>query len=289
MSVQIALPNPSGERRYLDLLEGSETWLQRKLVRGGLAKYEPETLATLLALVHTRQADGAFLDVGAHFGLYAAVVERMSEGRLAAVHAFEPTPDTFAIGSRIRAANDLRFGYHRVAVSNVNGEALLYLSNTSDVTNSLVPGFRRARDTLPVTTRRLDDLVTQLDVAPSILKIDVECNEVPVLEGALRLIERHRPSLVVEVLERHHEPFLSTSVWLRLQAIGYRYYHIHPAVPWRNGRRNALYPRSRDLLLVPKRLNGDFWLNYMGWRWAIAECTHKLHRTCGETASSAVT
>ena len=280
MGFQIALPTlgTDNERYYLDLLEGSETWLQRKLARSGLARYEPETLATLLALVGTGQSKAVFLDVGAHFGLYAAVLERVSGARLAAVHAFEPTPDTFAIGGRIREANGLYVGYHCLALSNANGEGQLYLSNTSDVTNSLVPGFRRARKELTVQTMRIDDLVVQLDVAPSILKIDVESHEVPVLEGALRTVERHKPSLVVEVLERHHDAFLSTRVWQSVLELGYVFYHINPAVPWRNGRRNELYPRSRDLLLVPKRLDRDFWLQYISWRYAISHCTSRRHR-----------
>jgi FkbM family methyltransferase len=235
-------------------------------------------MATLLALVHTGPDNGEFLDVGAHFGLYAGVLERLSGERLRAVHAFEPTPTTYETGCRLREANCLHFGYHRLALSNDTGEASLFLSNTSEVTNSLVAGFRRARGTLSVETMRMDDLVAELGVAPSLLKIDVECHEVPVLEGALDTIERHRPSLVMEVLERHHEAFLATAVWQRLRELGYIFYHITPAVPWRAMRRNELYPRSRDLLLVTKALDGTFWQEYMPWRYAISQCTHRLHR-----------
>lgn len=280
MGLQIALPSvgQKNERRYFDLMDGSETWLQRRLVRKGLAKYEPETMATLLAMVHTGPENGAFLDVGAHFGLYAGVLERLSGERLRDVHAFEPTPTTYETGCRLRETNGFGFKYHCLALSNETGEAELFLSNTSDVTNSLVAGFRRARGTLSVKTMRLDDLIAEVGISPSLLKIDVECHEVPVLEGSLDSIERHRPSLVIEVLERHHEAFLKTTVWQRLRELGYVFYHITPAVPWRANRRNVLYQRSRDLLLVPKALDGEFWQEYMAWRYAISQCTHRLHR-----------
>lgn len=288
MGLEIALPSVgvSDERCYLDILDGEETWLQRRLVRRGLAKYEPETMATLLALAHTGPDNGAFIDVGAHFGFYASVMERLAGKQLTQIHALEPTPATYTTGCRIREANGLSFAYHRLALSNEKGEASLYLSSTAEVTNSLMAGFRRARGTVSVETMRLDDFVREFGVAPSLLKIDVECYEVPVLEGGLGAIEQNKPSLVVEVLERHHESFLSTPVWQRLSSIGYRYYHIHPAVPWRANRRNTLYPRSRDLLLVPKELDIEFWLQYMTWRYALSRCTHRLHRKTSSATMS---
>lgn len=279
MGLQIALPasRRRTERDYLDILDGQETWLQRRLVRKGVARYEPETLATLLAVAHGVNG-GAFIDVGAHFGFYAAVLERLAGERLSAVHAFEPTPETFDVGCRIRDANGLRFDYRRAAVSNETGEASLFLSSTAEVTNSLTEGFRRPRGTLTVPTVRLDDHVAETGIEPSILKIDVESHEIPALEGALGVIERHRPAMVVEVLERHHDAFVASPLWQRLAELSYRFYHIAPAVPWRAQRRNVLYPRSRDLLLVPRRLDGAFWQRYMAWRYAIAHCTTKLNR-----------
>lgn len=280
MGLQIALPAPKRrtERDYLDILDGEETWLQRRLARKGVAKYEPETLATLLALAHGDGSRGAFVDVGAHFGFYAAVLERLAGECLSAVHAFEPTPETYDVGCRVRDGNGLRFEYHRAAVSNEAGEATFYLSSTAEVTNSLTEGFRRPRGVLRVKTVRLDDLVVETGIEPSLLKIDVEGHEIPALSGALGTIERYRPAIVVEVLERHHDAFVASPLWQRLAELSYRFYHIAPAVPWRSQRRNTLYPRSRDLLLVPKRLDGAFWQRYMAWRYAIAYCTPKLHR-----------
>lgn len=280
MSLQIALPTIDAhrERPYLDILDGQETWLQRRLERQGIAKYEPETLATLLALAHGGTKQGVFIDIGAHFGFYAAVLEYLAGDRLAAVHAFEPTPETFDVGCRVRSSNGLRFEYRRVAVSNETGEASLYLSRTAEVTNSLTAGFRRARGTLSVQTIRLDDYIDETGIEPTILKVDVESHELAVLEGGLDSIERYRPAIVVEVLERHHAGFVQSPVWQRLQGLSYRFYHVTPAVPWRAKRRNALYPRSRDLLLVPKRLDAAFWQRYMAWRYAIAWCAPRLNR-----------
>lgn len=286
MGLQIALPTlgPKSGRGHLDLLDADETWLQRKLARRGLAGYEPDTLTTLLTLVHLGPENGVFLDVGAHLGLFSAVLERVSADRLAAVHAFEPTPETFALGGRLRDANGLGFGYHCLALSNANGEASLYLSNKTEMTNSLVAGFRQARGLLNVRTIRLDDVVALLNVAPSVIKIDVEGHEVPVLEGAMGVMERYRPSLVLEVLQKHHDAFLETPVWRRLQELGYVFYHINPAIPWRRGRRNTLYPRAHNLLVVPKRLDRQFWLEYMDWRISIFECTRRLHRITDSAA-----
>lgn len=51
---------------------------------------------------------------------------------------------------------------------------------------------------MPVEVRPLDDFASYLQ-APTVLKIDVEGEELQVLKGAARVIEQLRPLIVVEV------------------------------------------------------------------------------------------
>jgi len=56
------------------------------------------------------------------------------------------------------------------------------------------------------------------------LKIDVEGAEFLVLEGARRCIERHRPTLVIEVHADEHGRFDTERLHAYLEEYGYVYY-----------------------------------------------------------------
>ncbi len=68
--------------RALNVLDRRETAVQRKLRSEGLAGYEPLTQAVLLALAQRASKGGAFLDVGAHIGLYSALVDSIFGGKV---------------------------------------------------------------------------------------------------------------------------------------------------------------------------------------------------------------
>ena len=107
--------------------------LLRRLLRQGIGGYEPETAPCLLDAL--RQApDGAALDIGANVGLYSILASCRS-GRT--VYGFEPTPDLAGLMTHIAEANDLRFHTEQLALGAANGTATLYLSNQTDMSNSL--------------------------------------------------------------------------------------------------------------------------------------------------------
>ena len=53
---------------------------------------------------------------------------------------------------------------------------------------------------MPVSVERLDDVLTGIE-GTVLIKIDTETTEPDVLAGAQALIQRHRPTVLVEVLE----------------------------------------------------------------------------------------
>lgn len=143
------------------------------------------------------------IDAGANRGVWTEMLRRHSS----AVLAFEPNPKVYA--ELIR-----RLG--------PGASALPYgLSDHSDGAELRVPRRRKgfsnqgatlahdslgncAYGALPVQTRRLDEIETG-DVG--LIKIDVEGHELAVLRGAAGLLARCRPTLVIEMEEKHlHRP-----------------------------------------------------------------------------------
>lgn len=266
------IPLPGDDGAVLDIVDGSSSAVQRALRRDGLAEYEPTTMAALLALWHRRPIDEqVFYDIGSNVGLYAAVCALMSGIE---VVAFEPTPSTARIARGIFERNRLDIRHVEAAVGEQAGTAELFLSATSDASNSLVEGFKRSTGSVTVPVVAIDEVAGTEHPLPSVIKIDVETFEPAVLRGAIRTLETVRPYVVVEVLKRRgvdHGPSIEAVV----ADLGYHYYRLGPTPRFKPrahivGKQGTVH---RDWLLAPEPLTPDFVADYARWRELLATCT----------------
>lgn len=151
-----------------------------------------ERMSALLADV--LGPDSVAVDVGAHAGgILAEIVRLAPRGRHIAC---EPLPGLAAELARRFPTVEV----HACALSDRSGEREFVHVETrpswSGFRERPYPGPERLRRiTVPVA--RLDDLVAP-DVAPALIKIDVEGAEHEVLAGAMATIERHRPVILFE-------------------------------------------------------------------------------------------
>jgi FkbM family methyltransferase len=155
-------------------------------------------------LLHVLGPEDLFVDVGANVGSYT-VLACAAKG--AKGYCFEPVPSTFERLMDNLRINNLaeRVQARNIGLSNEEGE--LAFTSCEDTTNHIVTRDERASDVVRVEVSRLD---TVLDgMTPSLIKIDVEGFELPVLEGA-------RCTLANETLH---------SVIMELNGSGLRYGH----------------------------------------------------------------
>ena len=167
------------------------------------------------------------VDVGANIGVFTYGF--LARG--ASVVAIEPQPDCAA---QIRAFYDMglprtrspgrgALSLHVEALGDMAGTATLYVplknGRVDDESASLDPEEGESIR-LEVPVRPLDDY--KLDNV-EVIKIDVEGREVPALAGAARTIERWRPSILVEIEQRHHQENIA-DVFARIhEIVGTRY------------------------------------------------------------------
>jgi len=166
----------------------------RHLVRKNLRKGEPEL--RLLPELVSRQ--GIAVDVGANKGVYTALLSKL----VRRVVAFEPNPKIYRILKRALPNNAEA---HNIALSDINGRAqLLVPKKKGGYSNQWATLNSRAvaddHGIVQVATRTLDSFCLK-DVG--FIKIDVEGHEQEVLEGAKDTIKRWRPTLLLELEERH--------------------------------------------------------------------------------------
>jgi FkbM family methyltransferase len=144
-------------------------------------------------------APGAcFWDVGAHIGFFALIASRFV-GATGHVEAFEPLPENRnRLGSALELNDVANVRVHPVALGARAGSAP-FVSSGSSLTGSLA-----GRDDEPgrkVQCRTLDQEADRLPL-PDLIKIDVEGFELEALRGGARLLQEHRPRLVVEFSTR---------------------------------------------------------------------------------------
>jgi len=161
------------------------------------------------------------VDVGANIGHYT---KRFSDivGVFGRVFAFEPIPPTFDL----LASNVARFTNANVTLLN------LAASDSTQLQGMIVPSFdtglkdyysaqlTTGDEGLKVATMPLDSL--GLEGPVKLLKIDAEGHDNQVISGACALIERCRPTMIVESADAAATAFL--------EARGYRV-QVFPGSP----------------------------------------------------------
>lgn len=240
-------------------------YIPRQLHEGGLAAYEPETLACHLACLE-RAPDGAFYDIGANVGVFSWLAAAVCDRRIV---AFEPTPDTAAVCKKIASDNDLAIDLETVALADTEGTATLYLSVQSDCSNSLDASFRKATGEIQVEVTTVDAYRARTGIEPAILKIDTEQTEPAVIRGAMSLLREHRPWLLCEVL-RGQEVELTEL----LEPLDYSWYQVTDDRPLIQ--RNEIFgDRSntfRNWLFAPRDLDDAFSERTAYWYDLLIEC-----------------
>lgn len=173
--------------------------------------HEPE----LFFVADVSRPGDLFIDVGANIGVYAVTAAIRGARAL----AFEPTSDARAAVVENAAVNGVSelVTASPFALADYEGTARFTVGN--DCINQF------ANDdvaSVPIQVSTLTACVRELagpDARPDLIKIDVEGAEAAVLRGALEVLEKHRPSVIIEVWGGG-APLRSF-----VEALGHRAYH----------------------------------------------------------------
>ncbi len=194
------------------------------------------------------------LDVGAHVGYFSALALDLV-GSTGQVHAFEPTPRTFAL-LKMNLADYANVVLNPVAVWSQRQVLTMqdYGIQWAGLNSFTQPRIRRGQvrpaTEFEVEAVSIDDYVTDRGIVPDWVKIDAESAEFEILQGMQTTLQTMRPLVVLEVGDLGVEG-VSESVALinELIAVGYWPYQ------WRAGsfERHTVQSRyeSENLLFLP--------------------------------------
>ena len=186
------------ERMGLRLLIDQENAVDRGIFLTGT--WEKAHLETLFRLVEEQRRPGdeaVFLDIGAHWGLYALLAHK--SGIFKRIVAFEPDPTNYA---QLQANLFLNGAENAI-------EALQLAASDSERTFGLYVRTHLNRGAAKLVESRQGDQVvcravrvdSQLDFAGKLLviKMDVESHEMEAIDGLLGLLAKNRCILQVEI------------------------------------------------------------------------------------------
>jgi FkbM family methyltransferase len=155
----------------------------------------------LIKLIHKDQ-NGCFMDVGVNIG--QSLIKVKSVDRNIQYIGFEPNPACVFYCEKLIEKNNFPNTVLIPAGISINSELVtleLFDQDTADSSASIVKEFRPK--TSVIRHKRaivLNEDIIKYGGKVSIIKIDVEGAELYVIEGLLRIIERERPSIIIEIL-----------------------------------------------------------------------------------------
>ena len=162
-------------------------------------EFETETLSYLRDFFKTSMRDKQFIDVGANLGNHSNGLFKS----FAECHAFEPSPRTFHL-LKANMADKPNVICRQIALSDYNGAARFHQDNSNSGKSYIVdkPPFSAKKNDdsyIEIKTIRLDDALTEHSKI-GLIKIDVEGHELQVLQGAVNILQDHKPLVMIEVL-----------------------------------------------------------------------------------------
>ena len=174
---------------------------------------EPE-LRILNSLV---DSDKNSIDVGANKGVYTYFLSRLSRH----VFAYEPNPElakflTQSVGSNVTV--------QAIALSDKDEQATLSIPV---VDSFLYDQLGTINDNASASSLgksysvQLKPLDHQGHINVGFVKIDVEGHEKAVIDGAMDLLQQQRPTLMVEIEQRHHRDRNITEIFTKILSLGY--------------------------------------------------------------------
>ncbi len=179
--------------------------------------YEPETTRYIL-----KKRGRVFIDIGAHLGRYSILASKNFEK----IYAIEPHPLNYKMLRKNLQHNNVKNVYAiNIALSSKN--TYVYLSDL-DVNTGAVKVSDKGR--IKVRAFKLDYLIEEMlyiDIMQiDLIKIDAEGHEFEILEGALNLLKKGNPILIIESENpRKLEDILSNFGFKRIYTLDF-YNHV---------------------------------------------------------------
>tara|TARA_B100002019_G_scaffold250805_1_gene230854 strand:+ start:1726 stop:2430 length:705 start_codon:yes stop_codon:yes gene_type:complete len=186
-----------GEEVFFDSVEGdliATNWIKGQF-------YETK----LLEKIKSMNLNGTYVDVGAHHGNHAIYFSKFTLAER--VVAIEGNPINFDYLERNIKLNFCDIEAHNVLASNTDGEVKDMYSQDGNTGNTSIFYDEITGSKVKITegiTTQMDDILKN-EKKVSLIKLDIQDSEWFALDGCRKIIEKHRPVIILEWNESNKE------------------------------------------------------------------------------------
>jgi FkbM family methyltransferase len=175
--------------------------LSFKNINTDKAEYEMALLPLFL------KKDSVFFDIGSNIGSFIYIAQQHINPNQ--VYGFEPIPVLYKRLKKIFPSTHL----NRLALSNITQQTEFKIPKINHKTyltrGTLNVTFNENNESgyelIKVNTQTLDKFIDENNIPKiDLIKIDVEGHEFELLKGAEKTLEKHKPILIIEIEQRHH-------------------------------------------------------------------------------------
>lgn len=184
--------------------------------------WEKESIGLWLKLCERSEY---ILDLGANTGVFSLIAKAVNPA--SKVYAFEPVQRVFKKLNQNVAVNSYDVVCVDKAVSNYNGKAVIYDTNTEHIL-SVTVNFNYLDPSVKVQEVEIETITLNTFVKGKniprvdLMKIDVETHEPEVLEGFSDYLDRFRPAMLIEILNNE----IGEKVEKLVSGMNYLYFNI---------------------------------------------------------------
>jgi FkbM family methyltransferase len=175
-----------------------------------LGTFQTDIINTLLTYL---KKGSIFVDVGANIGYITAIASGIV-GKKGIVYSFEPIPKYYERLQKVALLNTkYNIKTYDFALGETKGLAEINIPKIKNIGhNTMVPGLlesQEIKETIKIDVRRLDNFILHENINKiSLIKIDVEGFEIPVLRGLKKFFEQKKidlPPIIVEITPRAYD------------------------------------------------------------------------------------
>ena len=172
---------------------GDKDYISTRIQNGDVWE---ESLSQTMAKYYIPGTD--MLDIGANIGLNSLRTDQINK-ITGTCHLFEPQSDVFILLNL--NTQSLNRKLYNMALSDNYG-IISYAQNLENIGATRVKNNDSTNDKISVLSCNLDSL--NFDNKISLIKMDVEENEIKVLNGALSTIKEHMPNIIIEIFDTNY-------------------------------------------------------------------------------------
>jgi FkbM family methyltransferase len=159
--------------------------------------YEPEETRWIKQYI---QPGMVVFDVGANIGYYSVIMSKLI-GPNGMIHSFEAATAAFnRLKEHINVNHCKNTIIYHSAISDRNGQCIIYCADNANTGESSLKSFDGFKKKETVSCFTLDSYIEKKNINKvDFIKVDVEGAEMLVIDGAMSLLKRHRPTIMLEI------------------------------------------------------------------------------------------